>query len=267
MQENADGTPERIEAESEKLRIAFEKKSRTEAALSETETRLTAAQKLAEEKREYEKLCLEKQRAEARLAYYAERRRKLDVVPRGAAVREKSETLEKCVRAKDLALAATEKAEMSLKGAQRDLEVKRRQLEESGLESEIQDLAVVLGKLQAAEEDIAACREAEARLKECTEKYRAIKNKVPEEDFDALAAANDGALTALGESESFTEFLKHHFKGRPFDGILRRIQRGPQRVGGEISRNGNGRGNARVEIYPRGGRRKVFRRRGGAAGI
>lgn len=132
--------------------------------------------------------------------------------PAAAAVREKSETLEKCVRAKDLALAATEKAEMSLKGAQRDLEVKRRQLEESGLESEIQDLAVVLGKLQAAEEDIAACREAEARLKECTEKYRAIKNKVPEEDFDALAAANDGALTALGESESFTEFLKHHFK-------------------------------------------------------
>ncbi|MBS5022187.1 MAG: SMC family ATPase [Firmicutes bacterium] len=212
MQENAEGTPERIEAESEKLRIAFEKKSRTEAALSETETRLTAAQKLAEEKREYEKLCLEKQRAEARLAYYAERRRKLDVFPAAAAVREKSETLEKCVRAKDLAIAATEKAEMSLKGAQRDLEVKRRQLEESGLESEIQDLAVVLGKLQAAEEDIAACREAEARLKECTEKYRAIKNKVSEEDFDALAAANDGALTALGESESFTEFLKHHFK-------------------------------------------------------
>ena len=89
--------------------------------------------------------------------------------PAAAAVREKSETLEKCVRAKDLAIAATEKAEMSLKGAQRDLEVKRRQLEESGLESEIQDLAVVLGKLQAAEEDIAACREAEARLKECTE--------------------------------------------------------------------------------------------------
>lgn len=45
MQENADGTPERIEAESEKLRIAFEKKSRTEAALSETETRLTPPRK------------------------------------------------------------------------------------------------------------------------------------------------------------------------------------------------------------------------------
>lgn len=212
MQEYADCTEARIEEVKENLRLACEKKVGTEAALSETEIRLTAERKRAEEKREYEKLCLEKQRAEEKLAFYGERRRRLGLFPAAVSVGEKTETLERCARAKDLALAAAEKAETALKGAQRELETQRRLLEESAPENELQELAVILGKLQAAEGDVAACREAETRLKECTERYRAIKNRVPEEDFDALVAANDAELKALGEDESFTEFLKRHFK-------------------------------------------------------
>ncbi len=212
MQENADGTEERIAAERERFAAANAELKETEKRLLKTEEELFSEQRRAEEKRDYDKLCLELKRAEEKLPYFSEQRKKAEKFPAAAAALEKSEAFAKISKAKALALAEAMKAETALTAAQSELLGRRTQLEESGVEKEIERLVRAQAILEAAENDIAACREAEQKLNACTEAYRAIKNKVLQEDFDGLLAANEAAREALGEDESFTEFLKHTFK-------------------------------------------------------
>lgn len=66
--------------------------------------------------------------------------------------------------------------------------------------------------MTGAEEDLALCREAEEKLSKCQAEYRNIKDKCPKEDFASLISENERAQAALGADESFTEFLRRHFK-------------------------------------------------------
>lgn len=66
--------------------------------------------------------------------------------------------------------------------------------------------------MTGAEEDLCLCREAEEKLSKCQAEYRNIKDKCPKEDFASLISENERAQAALGADESFTEFLRRHFK-------------------------------------------------------
>lgn len=213
MQENAGGSEETIQAETEKLRLAREELNAADKALAETETALERERRRAEEKKKYDEACLKLARAEQKLGFFTEKRRKAEKFPAAAAVAERAALLAKCVREKGLAISETEKAETALSAAEKDLGVRKRQLEESGVEAEIEKLTGNLATLAAAEADIAACRAAENKLIECQEAYRSLKDKFPEEDFDGLLKANEAARSELGADESFTEFLRHNFKG------------------------------------------------------
>lgn len=212
MQENADGTDGKIAAEGEKLRLAKEELEAVNKSLGAMEQELLAQKRLSEEKAEYDKLCAAMRLAEEKLPYFSERRQKLERFAAAASAKEKSDALLKCSRAKESALAEAERAEAALAAARSEAETGKKQLKESGLEEEAEKLLRDLGTLEAAKGDMEACAEAERRLRECTERYRALKNKLPAEDFEALLSANEAAREALGKDESFAEFLRHHFK-------------------------------------------------------
>ena len=76
MQENAGGSEETIQAETEKLRLAREELNAADKALAETETALERERRRAEEKKKYDEACLKLARAEQKLGFFTEKRRK-----------------------------------------------------------------------------------------------------------------------------------------------------------------------------------------------
>ena len=212
LQENAEGTEERLAEEKKKLEAAQAGLTGVKVALEEAEKEFTAVSRLAEEKKEYDALKLKAARAGEKLAFYTERREKLERYAAAVAVRDKSAELAELKKKKALAEAQAEKAETFLAAAKETVRVKKNALQTSGLEERAESLAVAQGKLESAEEDVKACRAAEEKLGECTARYKELKNKVPKEDFDGLLAAVDAEKAALGEDESFTEYLRRSFR-------------------------------------------------------
>ena len=212
MQENAGGTDENIAAEEEKLRLSKENLKRAAEAFSQAEKRLNEEERRAEEKKEYDALCLKLARAEEKRPFFEEKQKKAEKFTAAKAVLEKNDFAENCKRQRTLAAAKAEKAGFDAAALESELKTRRTQLEESGIEKEIEELNKNLGALTGAEEDLALCREAEEKLSKCQAEYRNIKDKCPKEDFEALLSENERAQAALGADESFTEFLRRHFK-------------------------------------------------------
>lgn len=212
LQENAEGTEERVREEKEKLSAAVRERESVGEALSAAEKEYNSLARLAEEKREYDSLSLRVRRAEEKLPFYADRKRKLALLPGASRVSDCVREKEKNERGRAKAEEAAARTELSLSAFRESVELKRKRLEESGLDGKIRALSVTQGRLEAAEKDMEAFREAQKKLDDCTEKYRQLKNRVLAEDFDGLLAANDEAKAALGEDESFTEYLRRNFK-------------------------------------------------------
>lgn len=212
MQENAEGSEENIKAATESFHAAAKTLAETEKLLAETESALAEERKRADEKKIYDGLCGKLKLAEEKLAYYSGRREKAERFSAAVAVNERDASAAKSAKSREEALSAVRRSEAAKEAAEADLKLKKRQLEESGIEREIEEKVRILGTLEGAAGDVAACEEARKKYRECKDRYREIKDKVPAEDFPALLAANEAARAASGEDESFTEFLRRHFK-------------------------------------------------------
>ena len=212
LQENAEGTEERIRAEKEGLAAAQAEQAETAKALSAAEEECLSLSRLAEDKKKYDEFARKVSLSEEKLPLFEERRKKLELFSAASKIIEKSAEKRKEGKEKELARLDAEKAENSLSLLKDKITLKKKQLEESGLQERIRALSETKGRLSAAEEDRKACRAAQEKLDECTRRYRELKDKVPEEDFEGLLKENEKALAALGADESFTEYLRRNFK-------------------------------------------------------
>lgn len=212
MQETERGTAENVAAEEAKLRNAKEEAKLAEEKLAEAEKKYFSEKKLSEEKAEYDKLCLALNAAEQKLGYYSDLKEKSERFSAAVAALEKADEESKNAVGAAGAREAIARAELSLRAAKEETELRRRRFEESGVDGEIEKNTQTLGTLVALQSDIEACEAAKKKLNECIAAYNEIKNKAPEEDFAAELAENDKATDALGTDESFTEFLRRRFK-------------------------------------------------------
>lgn len=210
--ENAEGTEERIREEREKLAAAAGELEGVKKAFAAAEEKCAALSGLSQEKKKYEDLLGRIRAAEEKMSFYNARREKLRRCAAAAAVLEKAEARKTAEREGAQAHRLAESEAMKFASLQDKTALRKKQLEESGLDERIRSLSVVKGKLEAAEGDIESCREAQKKLDDCTDRYRKLKDKFPGEDFDGLLAANDRAREALGADESFTEYLRRNFK-------------------------------------------------------
>ncbi|MFQ7078971.1 MAG: hypothetical protein ACLRSW_14095, partial [Christensenellaceae bacterium] len=95
----------RDDSSGDKLRLAREELNAADKALAETETALERERRRAEEKKKYDEACLKLARAEQKLGFFTEKRRKAEKFPAAAAVAERAALLAKCVREKGLAIS------------------------------------------------------------------------------------------------------------------------------------------------------------------
>lgn len=212
MGENEDGTEEKIAVEREKLSRAKADSEAVNKALAIAETELSELRDLFKEKGEYDRLCAALKEAEEKLPYYLEQREKAEKFAVAADIKKKTEEMQKASAEKTQALAESEALAAKLVSARTEAETLKRRLRESDFDRELEENLRIQGLLEAAKSDFEACEEAKKRLEACTNAYRKIKDKVPEEDFARLLAENEAEKEALGKDESFTEFLKRHFK-------------------------------------------------------
>ena len=189
----------------ERLKESAEALGRAESAWLEQKKRL-------EEKEEYERCLMEKRAAEVRLPRYLELREKLKVAPQAAELLQKAKAKETAKRS-----AAEWSSKQKLLEEKRALEEARlnslkNRLKESGLDDQIERETVLLGKVESAEGDIAAYKQAKEKFDECVRAYKEADAKCPKEDFTALLKGLEEEISSLGEL-SFSEFVKEQMSG------------------------------------------------------
>lgn len=213
MGENEGGSDEaialtqaKIQAEKEALKIA-------KAQVEQAERAYREAEECAKAKKAYETLCVQWDALNARLPQMQSMQKKLEVLPKAQAVWEKEEALQKS-QAEERAIGARlQKAKAEHDEAKTALERATQALERGNYDEAILKLSLDLQRVEDVRADVDVAKSAEKLLRECIEKYNALKNKYPEEDFVGKRAKLEREIDALGEDDTLLDYLKRNYKG------------------------------------------------------
>ena len=136
----------------------------------------------------------------------------LNQYPTAQALCEKSKRFEDAKKARLAAEEGAKDAGEKYLAASARVEEQRKAFESRGFDREIEECTLLLGRFQDAEGDLKAFEESKKKLEECKAKYQKLRNKVPQEDFERLLLEIEEEKKQLGQDESFTEYLRRHFK-------------------------------------------------------
>ncbi len=213
MEENEGGDDElyaRTQAEIAQERIDGEKAKET---LAVAEERLQTLLSLQKEKQAYDALLEKLAALQERKEDMQVLRQRLEAYPKAQAVKEKIDERKEAERQKTLSIVKGKDAKT---GYETSLERQRRAkayLEESGFDEKIVALSVQLQKVKDGAQDRAHAEKLKGELDACVAKYRALKDKCPQEDFAGKKAKIEEELSALGEDSSLLDYLKRNYKG------------------------------------------------------
>lgn len=212
MQENADGSAERIEAKEKECEAARARLSEAEKEQQRAERVYEAAIALEKEKREYDKTRQRLAELERRLAEMTELQKRVERMPAARAVLREAEEARKNAQAAENARKAAEAAQRRGSEAAAIAEREKNACEAEKYEERVSDLRLALQKIDGAAEELNAEREAKRLLDDCRLQYRKLQQELSGENFDEARARIEKEIAALGEDETLVEYIERHGK-------------------------------------------------------
>lgn len=183
-----------------------------EETLGKKEEELIKAEGLLAEKREYERVKAEAEKAEKQLPVYERKRAILGRYTQLKVLSDKhtelvarSEELEKIKLYKSNAVEKEGLAAQEFEGAKKALQA-------GDFEEKIDVVSRILGRFESSKEEIEKCGELKRSLDESRAEYNALKKAVAFEPFEELLQTNAFALEKLGDEDSVAEYVKKHLK-------------------------------------------------------
>lgn len=213
MGENEGGSEELIAETKAKIEAEKQALSTCKQTLEETEKRYAHAQEAEKAKREYDALCLKLNALNARLPQMEALQKRLTLLPKAQAVKEKADALESARAEEKLSFERLKIAQADYEKAQTAFEKATQTLEIENYDEKILKLSLDLQRVEDAQTDVNAAKIAESALKECIAEYNGLKNKCLDEDFAMKRAKLEAEIDALGEDGTLLDYLKRNYKG------------------------------------------------------
>lgn len=176
------------------------------------EARYEKAAALAKEKAQYDEICKTLASLESRLTEMTEKRAEIERLPLARAVIEKSDALQKSRLSKETALVAQERSNGNAEKESARLNELRAKCEKENYDDGILKLSMDLEKVRGAQADIDAAEKAQSQLQRCRAEYAELAKKCEKDDFAENKAKLESELAELGQDDTFSEYVKHHFQ-------------------------------------------------------
>ena len=217
MQENDGGRDEIIAQKTAELDVLKKQKIDVEQRLVQMEETLLRLEKLQEKKLAYDELCKQLESAQASYATYSEKSALLQRAEQAKVIKDLSEQLKEIQQNEQSAQKAFSTAQTQAELTAAQMQKTDEFLLQSKFDERLDTLTEQIAMLTAAQAQIQACETAKQKLDACTHAYAQLREKakregVIKEAFDELLQDVENRLLALGEDQSFTEFLKSNFK-------------------------------------------------------
>ena len=217
MQENEGGRDEIIAQKTLEIELLKKQKADTETKLLQTEETLRRLEKIQEQKIEYDKLCAQLATAQAKQEEYTQKSQLFSRASQAKDVVALDEQAQELLILQTQAEKAQAAAQARWEHATSQMQKAEAFLSESQFDKRMEKLTEEIAMLSAAQAQIQACENAKQKLDACLQAYAQLKEKakrehIVEEPFDELVKNVDERLQALGEDQSFAEFLKRNFK-------------------------------------------------------
>lgn len=213
MEENDGGRVENIDQISEKLTQKTAALSATELRLKTVRTQYEQHKKLFEEKTEWEGIKAKLSTSEQQLPAYQRLTENIARAEGANAVKGCEERLLKTLSEQASTTERLAKTTARISLLETELSDSRERFTANAYDSRIEETALKLGRVEAAQSDVMACNRAEATLRQCQQSYKAIKDLYPKEDFDLLIQQTDEEIASMGGDQTFAEFVKNGMKG------------------------------------------------------
>ena len=213
MGENEGGSEELIAETAAKIEEKKAELSKIRQELESAEKRYALAQEADKAKRDYDALCLKLNAFNARLPQMEALQKKLTLLPKAQAVKEKADAFSASQAEEKLAAERLKTAQTDYEKAQAAYANASQTLERENYDEKILKLSLDLQRVEDAQTDVNAAKSAESALKECIAEYTALKNKCVEEDFAGKREKLETEIDALGEDGTLLDYLKRNYKG------------------------------------------------------
>lgn len=167
---------------------------------------------LQKAKEEYDKLCRDFALLQTRYPQMEEKRKLVGRIPQAKTVVKTGKTLSdlrKDMQTTNVALNLDKDKEERFLF---EWENAKKKQAESGFEDEITAVKIKLDKVQNAQKDILAEENAQKQYDDSLKEYRKLQKETPYRNFEEEKEKIEKEISALGEDESLTEYLKHNFK-------------------------------------------------------
>ena len=213
MGENEGGSEELIAGTQAKIEAQKAELSQIRQELESAEKRYALAQEADKAKRDYAALCLKLNALNARLPQMEALQKKLTLMPKAQALKEKADALTASQAEEKLAAERLKTAQTDYEKSQVALANATQTLETENYDEKILRLSVDLQRLEDAQTDVNAAKSAEMALEECIAEYTVLKNKCVEEDFAGKREKIEAEIDLLGEDGTLLDYLKRNYKG------------------------------------------------------
>lgn len=212
MDESADCSEETLSQKQAGIKQQESLLAQGNQALRAAEKQVKALEEMQVKKQAYENLQTQMQGMQLRLAEMQRKQRMLSIAPKAQAVQDKYTAVQTAEKLETQATVKA-KAERELyQDCQAKIEQATKALQESNFDEKLLQLKLNLQKVRDASADMQTAKLAKEKLDACIQEYRILDRACKAENFDAQLNVLQTTLAALGEDETFFEFLKTHCK-------------------------------------------------------
>ena len=207
-----DCSQEKEEEAKKRLTVAKENLAQTEERYVAIEKEIQAQDGLLLEKISFEKAKNSFEKAKTDLPLYEEKRNGLALFPLLNSIVEKSTAYENAVITKTKTEREFELATQRAEESRIEFESAQKNLEEGNFDELINETSRILGRFESAKADVENFKDAERKLQEIRNEYKALSKAFEYEDFDGNINKLNCDLENIGKDETLADYVRHHLK-------------------------------------------------------
>lgn len=194
------------------LAVAKENLAQTEERYGVIELEIQKQDALLKEKTAFEKAVTDFERAKLDLPTYEEKRNGLSLFPALRSIVEKTIAYENAVVAKEKTEREYETANRCVEECKIELDNAQKSFDEGNFDELINETSRILGRFESAKTDVENFKNAERKLQEIRNEYKALSKAVEFEEFDENIKKLTYDLEQIGNDETLADYVRNHLK-------------------------------------------------------
>ncbi|MBE5753360.1 MAG: SMC family ATPase [Clostridiales bacterium] len=195
-----------------RLTLAKENLQKAEERYCALESEIKTQEGLLLEKTTFEKALVSYKKMQSELPIYEEKRQSLASYPLLKTIIEKTTAFEDATFAKEKTEKELTKA-IELEGlAKIEFEKAQEIFDEGNFDEQINEASRILGRFESAKEDVENFKNAERKLQEIRNEYRALSKAIENEEFDENIKKLTLDLERLGNDDTLADYVRNHLK-------------------------------------------------------